>query len=114
MMSLSIYLCLFFISFITFILYFSSALQLLVHKSCTYFIKHFPKYLMGFPGGASGKEPACQCRRCKRHEFDPESESSPREGNGNLLQYSCLENSMDGGAWWATVHGDLKELDMTE
>ena len=30
--------------------------------------------------------------------------SSPGEGNGNLLQYSCLENPMDGGAWWATVH----------
>ena len=29
----------------------------------------------------------------------------PGEGNGNLLQYSCLENPMDGGAWWATVHG---------
>ena len=33
---------------------------------------------------------------------------SPREGNGNRLQYSCLENSMDGGAWWATVHGVAK------
>ena len=30
---------------------------------------------------------------------------SPREGNGNTLQYSCLENPMDRGAWWATVHG---------
>ena len=36
------------------------------------------------------------------------------EGNGNPLQYSCLENPMDGGAWWATVHGGHKELDMTE
>ena len=35
------------------------------------------------------------------------------EGNGNPLQYSCLENLMDGGAWWATVHG-VAELDMTE
>ena len=33
---------------------------------------------------------------------------SPREGNGNPLQYSCLENPMDGGAWWATVHGVAK------
>ena len=32
-------------------------------------------------------------------------EDSPGEGNGNPLQYSCLENPMDGGAWWATVHG---------
>ena len=33
---------------------------------------------------------------------------SPEEGNGNPLQYSCLENPMDGGAWWATVHGVAK------
>ena len=33
---------------------------------------------------------------------------SPGEGNGNPLQYSCLENSMDRGAWWATVHGVTK------
>ena len=36
-----------------------------------------------------------------------------REGNGNPLQYSCLENPMDGGAWWAAVHG-VPESDMTE
>ena len=35
----------------------------------------------------------------------PGSGRSPGEGNGNPLQYSCLENPMDGGAWWATVHG---------
>ena len=35
----------------------------------------------------------------------PRSRRSPGEGNGNALQYPCLENSMDGGAWWATVHG---------
>ena len=39
---------------------------------------------------------------------------SSGEGNGNLLQYSCLENSMDRGAWQATVHGGLKESDTTE
>ena len=38
----------------------------------------------------------------------PESGRSPGEGNSNLLQYSCLENSMDRGAWWATVHGVAK------
>ena len=38
---------------------------------------------------------------------------SPGEGNGNPLQYSCLEIPMDGGAWWATVHG-VTELYMTE
>ena len=35
-------------------------------------------------------------------------EHPPGEGNGNPLQYSCLENPMDGGAWWATVHGVAK------
>ena len=38
----------------------------------------------------------------------PESRRSPGEGNCNPLQYSCLENPMDGGAWWATVHGVAK------
>ena len=36
------------------------------------------------------------------------SERSPEEGNGYLLQYSCLESSMNRGAWWATVHEDTK------
>ena len=35
----------------------------------------------------------------------PGSGRSPGEGNGNLLQYSCLGNPMNGGAWWATIHG---------
>ena len=39
---------------------------------------------------------------------------SPREGKGYPLPYSCLENSMDRGAWWATVHWGYKESDMTE
>ena len=38
----------------------------------------------------------------------PGWEKSPGEGNDNPLQYSCLENPMDGGAWWATVHGAAK------
>ena len=43
----------------------------------------------------------------------PGSGTSPGEGNGNPFQYSYLESSMDRGAWWATVHGVTKELDMT-
>ena len=39
---------------------------------------------------------------------------SPREGNGNPFQYSCLGNPMDRGDWWAIVHGVTKESDMTE
>ena len=58
-----------------------------------------------FPGGSDGKVSACNAG-------DPGSipglERSPGEGNGNPLQYSCLENSMDGGAWWAIVHGVTK------
>ena len=44
----------------------------------------------------------------------PESERSPEGGNGNPLQYSCLENPMDRGAWQATVHGVAKESFMTK
>ena len=60
--------------------------------------------LKGFPGGASGKEHACQCSRCKRRRFSPGLGRSPGEGNGYPLQYSYLEKPMDRGAWRATVH----------
>ena len=43
----------------------------------------------------------------------PGSGRSPGEGNGNPLQYACLGNPMDKGAWWATVHGVAKESDKT-
>ena len=43
----------------------------------------------------------------------PEMRRSPGEGNDNPLQYSCLRNPMDRGAWWATVHGVARESDMT-
>ena len=59
----------------------------------------------GFPGGSDGKASACSVG-------DPGSipglGKSPGEGNGNPLQYSCLEDSMDRGAWWAVVHGIAK------
>ena len=42
----------------------------------------------------------------------PGSGSSPREGNGNPLQYSCLENPIDIGSWWTKVHGVAKEYDL--
>ena len=60
---------------------------------------------MGFPGGSDGRESACNA---EDPGLIPGSESSPRGGNGNPLQYSCLENSMDRGAWWVTVHGVAK------
>ena len=43
----------------------------------------------------------------------PGAGRSPEEGNGNLLQHSCLGNPMDRGAWWATIHGVTKESDTT-
>jgi len=52
----------------------------------------------------SGKESAHQCRRLNRCGFDLWVGKIPGEGNSNPLQYSCLENSMDRGGWWAAVH----------
>ena len=63
---------------------------------------------LGFPGGASGKEPACQCRKPKRCRLDPGLGRSPGGADSNPLQYSWLENPTDRGAWWATVHGVTK------
>ena len=61
---------------------------------------------LGFPGGTSSKEPACQCRLDMRDMgMIPGLGRSPGTGHGNPLQYSCLENSMDRGAWQAAVHG---------
>ena len=57
---------------------------------------------MGFPCGSAGKEPACNAGD---PDLIPGLGRSPGEGHGNLLQYSCLENSMDRGAWWAIVLG---------
>ena len=53
-------------------------------------------------GGSDGKESACSAGD---QGSIPGSGRSPGEGNGNPLQYSCLENPMDRGAWWALVHG---------
>ena len=65
---------------------------------------------MGFPGGSDGKESACNAGD---PGSIPGSERSPEEGNGNPLQYSCLENSMDRGAWAYSSWG-CKESDTTE
>ena len=62
-------------------------------------------YIYGFPCGSDSKEFACNVGDLGSI---PGSGRSPGEGNGNPLQYSCLENPMDGGAWWATVHGVAK------
>ena len=59
-------------------------------------------YCRGFPGDSDGEEPACNVGD---PGSNPESGRSPGEGNSNPLKYSCLENSMDRGTWWATVYG---------
>ena len=60
---------------------------------------------MGFPGGSEVKAFAWNVGD---QGLIPGLERSPGEGNGNPLQYSCLENPMEGGAWKATVHGVAK------
>ena len=60
---------------------------------------------LGFSGGSDGKESACSVRDLGSI---PGSGRSPGEEHGNALQYSCLENPMDRGAWKATVHGVAK------
>ena len=63
-----------------------------------------------FPGGSVVKNPPANAGDVG---LIPGSGRSPGEGNGNLSQYSCLGNSMDGGAQWATVRGVAKESDTT-
>ena len=65
----------------------------------------------GFPWGSDSEESACNAGE---PGSVPGSGRSPGEGNSNPLQYSCLENSMDRGAWEATVHGVAKKSDTTE
>ena len=60
---------------------------------------------MGFPGSSDGKEPACNAGD---PGLIPGLGRHPGEGNSNPLQYSCLENAMDRGAWRATIHGVAK------
>ena len=63
------------------------------------------RFTRNFPGGTVGKESTSQWRRHKRCEFNPWVRKIPQKGNGNSLKYSFLENSMDRGTWWVTVHG---------
>ena len=57
--------------------------------------------LVGFPGGSVGKESVCNAGNVG---LIPGLGSAPERGNGNPLQYSCMENPMDRGAWGPTVH----------
>ena len=66
----------------------------------------FPQ-AVGFPGGSEVKASACNAGDLSSIAGPGRS---PGEGNGNPFQYSWLENPMDGGAWWATVHRVAKSL----
>ena len=63
-----------------------------------------------FPGGSVVKNPPANAGHSG---LIPGAGKSFGEGNGNPLQYSCLENLLDKGAWWATVHGFAEKSDMT-
>ena len=63
------------------------------------------RVFMGFPGGSDSKEFTCKAGDLG---FIPRLRRSLGVGYGNSLQYSCLENPMDRGAWWAIVHGVAK------
>ena len=65
-------------------------------------LKCVSRHEMGFPGGSDGKESACNAGDLGSI---PGLGRSAGGGHSNPLQYSCLENPMDRGAWWATIHG---------
>ena len=76
-----------------------------IHTQFFYYL--VPPIAGGFPGGSEGKESSCNSGDLG---WIPGLKRSPGEGNGNPLQYSYLENPMDGGAWQAIVHGVAKSL----
>ena len=73
--------------------------------SCDFFLRE------GLLQWLSGKESTCNAGDMSSV---PGLGRSPEEGNDNPIQDSCLGNPMNRGAWWATVHGDAEELDMTK
>ena len=80
----------------------------LLYPPWTYLIRNPSK--MGFPNGSSGRQSTCNAGDLG---LIPGWGRSSGEGNGNPLQYSFLENSMDRGAWLATVHGVVKSQTTT-
>ena len=77
-------------------LYFSTINLLIIYS--------VPGTVQGFPGGASGKEPACNAGNTGDSSLIPGLGRSPGGGQGSLLQYSCLKNPMDRVVWQVTVH----------
>ena len=85
--------------------------SILIYFPYILYLFYFLKVSWGFPGDSDSKEPACKARDLG---LIPGLGRCLGEGNGYPLRYSCLENSMDRGAWRATVHGGCKESDTTE
>ena len=79
-------------------------IKFLVRQKYISFLKYI-YFMYDFPGGSDSKASACNAGELGSV---PGWGRSPGEGNGDPLQYSCLENPMDRGAWWATVHGVAK------
>ena len=67
--------------------------------------EYFVSLEESFPGGTEVKNPLANAGDIRDMSLIPGSERSPGGGHGNPLQYSCLEDPMDRGGWWATVHG---------
>ena len=82
--------------------------QICAYYFLTFLYSFCHVYYESFPGSSDSKESACNARDLSSI---PGSERFSGEGNGNPLQYSCLENSMDRGAWKSTASGGLKESD---
>ena len=79
---------------------------LLLQISFDFLLLHFSTlWWKGFPASSEVKASACNAQELGSI---PGLGRSPGQGNGNPLQYSCLENPMDRGAWWATLHGVAK------
>ena len=79
---------------------------MLLKLACRQWLSFTNSYVLkGFPVGSDGKASA---HNAGDLGSIPRSERSPGEGNGNPFQYSCLENSIDGEPWYATVHGVAK------
>ena len=77
------------------------------------FIYYSIGFSWGFPGGVSGKKkknPPANAGAPRDSVSIPGSERFPGVGNDTQLQYSCLENSMGRGTWWATVHGGANSM----
>ena len=83
--------------------------------NCSYTHTHTHTHThTGFPGSAVVKNPPANAGDSRDMGSIPGSGRSPRVGKGTLLQYSCLENPTDRGAWQATVHGVTQESGMAE